>query len=345
MCVGSILTSALLASKPSKLNLTNITHIRAAQAALAVCLLGCSAFALAESAEALLRSMHAATRTLNYDGVFVYQRGAHMDSMRLVHAFDGNAEQERLISLSGPAREVIRDGSLVTCLFADDQAAMVEKNPPRDLIGIGFNAPVETLTGNYEFSLEGEARVAGRQVHVVAIVPRQNDRYAYRLWIDKASKLLLKSEILGASGEVLEQVQFAQIDIVDRLDPALLQPEIVGTGFTWRTEPDSAKTTAATPTPWQVAWVPQGFQLKDNDIQAMATSDMPVGHLVYSDGLAMVSVFVEKLMPEEPPLQGYSARGAVNAFSRIANDHQVTVVGELPLTTVRRIAASVSPNE
>ena len=92
-------------------------------------------------------------------------------------------------------------------------------------------------------------------------------------------------------------------------------------------------------------WVPHGFQMKDNNVQHMATSRMPVEHLVYSDGLAMVSIFVEKLMPDEAPLQGYSARGAVNAFSRVADNHQITVVGELPLPTVRQIASSVARSE
>ena len=81
--------------------------------------------------------------------------------------------------------------------------------------------------------------------------------------------------------------------------------------------------------------------MEDHKIQNMATSEMPVGHLVYSDGLAMVSVFIEKLMPDATPMQGFSSRGAVNAFSRVAEEHQITVVGELPLQTVRRIAGAV----
>ena len=120
--------------------------------------------------------------------------------------------------------------------------------------------------------------------------------------------------------------------------------EIGGDGFTWRTDTDSAAIGAAATgdSSWQVHWLPSGFELKESKIQSMATSHMPVSHLVYSDGLAMVSVFVEKLMDGEQVLQGYSSRGAVNAFSRVADDHQITVVGEVPLPTVRQIAASVA---
>ncbi len=297
-----------------------------------------------DPARILLQSMHDATRQLNYEGVFIYQRGAQIDSMRLVHKYDDGGEKERLISRSGPAREVIRDGTLVTCLFADDQQAMVEKNPPRDLIGIGFSAPVESLVASYHFSIDGEDRIAGRKTTVVGISPSAGDRYGYRLWIDHDTKLLLKSVILGRGGRTLEQVQFTQISILDEISPERLRPEIGGDGFTWRTDTESAANGGAADgeSSWRVHWLPSGFELKESKIQSMATSYMPVSHLVYSDGLAMVSVFVEKLMEGEQALQGYSSRGAVNAFSRVVDDHQITVVGEVPLPTVQQIAASVA---
>lgn len=297
-----------------------------------------------DTAKSLLQTMHDATRQLNYEGVFIYQRGTQIDSMRLVHKYDGGVEVERLISLSGPAREVIRDGTLVTCLFADDQAAMVEKNPPRDLISIGISAPVEELVASYRFAIEGTDRVAGRGATVVGVIPEGDDRYGYKLWIDQDSKLLLKSLVLGRGGRTLEQVQFTQISILDEIAPERLRPEIAGSEFTWRTDSDSASN-GATPfedSVWRVRWLPSGFELKENNIQSIATSHMPVSHLVLSDGLAMVSVFVEELMEGEQALQGYSSRGAVNAFSRVDDDHQITVVGDVPLPTIKQIATSVA---
>ncbi|MGB1885460.1 MAG: MucB/RseB C-terminal domain-containing protein [Gammaproteobacteria bacterium] len=293
-------------------------------------------------ARQMLRDMHEATRMLNYDGVFVYQRSHEIDSMRLVHQYADGDEKERLISLSGPAREVIRDGELVTCVFADDQAAMVEKSQPRDLIGIGFSAPVETLEKNYQFTLGNHERVAGRDAQIITIEPESEDRYAYRLWIDSDSKLLLKSVILGASAQALEQVQFTHLEVLDTIPPARMAPELTGSGFTWRMDAgDSESINESQSIPWRVDWIPNGFTMEDHKVQNMATSEMPVGHLVYSDGLAMVSVFIEKLMPDATPMQGFSSRGAVNAFSRVAEEHQITVVGELPLQTVRRIAGAV----
>jgi len=200
-----------------------------------------------------------------------------------------------------------------------------------------------TLKTSYRFSLEKADRVAGRSAHVVSVQPLNADRYAYRLWIDEEFKLLLKSVILDRSGQPLEQVQFTAIAVLDDVPEHLLQPEITGSGFTWRTDDENEAPSVADAQQlnWDVNWLPVGFTMKENKVQSMVTSDMPVNQLVYSDGLAMVSVFVEKLMPDASPLQGYSARGAGNAFTRVSDNHQIPVVGELPLPTVRQIATAV----
>ena len=290
--------------------------------------------------------MHDATRTLNYDGVFVYQRGDQLESMRLIHRFAEDTESERLISLSGPAREVIRNGTLVTCLSADNHGAPPHKNPPRDIIGIGFSAPVEKLESSYAFAIEGRGRVAGREALLVAVTPHSPDRYGYRLWLDEKTKLLLKSAILDGAGHSLEQVQFTQLEVRDEIAADLLKPGIEGTPFNWRTDTDgddeNPPTKPAVPPGWQARWLPRGFEFKESNLQQLADKSGPINHLVYSDGLAMVSVFVEAVVDEKRALRGQSSRGAVNAFSRLDDMHQITVVGEVPLPTVKRIAISVA---
>jgi sigma-E factor negative regulatory protein RseB len=316
-------------------------------AATLVAALWCGvAWAAEPEAEAALRTMHEATRTLSYDGVFVYQRGDRLESMRLIHRYADDMESERLISLSGPAREVIRKGSDVTCLSADDGGGAADKNPPRDIIGIGFSAPVEKLSGSYAFAVEGQDRVAGRNAMVVTVTPRAPDRYGYRLWLDTDTKLLLKSAIVNGDGKSLEQVQFTQLDVRPDIAAELLEPGIKGTAFSWRTDADGdyddPGDESRTPPDWQAAWLPPGFEFKESSLQHMEDKRGPVSHLVYSDGLAMVSVFVEAVDDEKRALRGQSSRGAVNAFSRLDDMHQITVVGEVPLPTVKRIATSVA---
>lgn len=296
-------------------------------------------------ARQLLQGMYDASRQLNYDGVFFYQGGTQVEAMRVVHKFDVGVETERLISLSGPAREVIRDGNNITYLFADNEAALVDSNHPPDIVGIGLSAPLSKLFAGYNFSIEGNDRIAGRTTRIVSVVPQTDDRYAYRLWIDEASGLRLKSIVLGPDDRELEHLQFTQITILQEVPSELLRPEISGEGFTWRTTNDSnvaeSNNAQALSPAWQVPWLPPGFEHKETRVQSMPGSRMPVSHMIYSDGLAMVSVFIEELLAGDVPVRGYSSRGAVNAFSRVIETHQVTVVGELPLPTVRMIANAV----
>ena len=290
-----------------------------------------------------MRRMTSATESLSYDGVFVYQRGEQLDAMRIVHRFEAGTERERLISLSGPEREVVRDGHRVTCFFADDREVVVERSEPRDFLSLGLTEPVEHLTTNYTFGTGGADRVATRAATIVNIVPHDPNRYGYRLWIDDEFGLLLKSVILDRGGQVLEQVQFVQININESIPDSAFETAIEGTGFTWYTNTagdDSAASVVET-SGWKVNWLPSGFQMRNHRVQTISESEMPVSHMVYSDGLAMVSVFVEKLMESSQALQGFSSMGAVNAFSRVADSHQITVVGEVPLPTVRQIASSV----
>lgn len=292
----------------------------------------------------LMQRMAQATERLSYDGVFVYQRGAQIDAMRIIHRYDDGVARERLVSLSGPEREVIRDGHRVTCLFADDREAMVEKSEPRDFLSLGLDEPVENLAANYTFSLAGADRVAGRATSVINIAPKQANRYGYQLWIDTEHGLLLKSLILNRAGQPLEQVQFVDIKFGAQVAAELLETQIEGSGFTWHTsaDPENSAAEVVETSGWSVNWLPAGFQMRNHKVQKMSESDMPVSHMVYSDGLAMVSVFVEKMMESAEPMQGYSSMGAINAFSRVAENHQITVVGEIPLPTVRQIASSVA---
>jgi negative regulator of sigma E activity len=189
------------------------------------------------------------------------------------------------------------------------------------------------LLESYAFNIAGKDRVAGRAATLVTLAPAQNDRYGYKLWIDDQSKLLLKSVIVGPDGHALEHVQFIQISILDQIAAELLRPDLTGTGFNWHTEADNGVASPAAPADlaWKVGWLPAGFEFRESNVQNMATSHAPVTHLVYSDGLAMVSVFVEAVAEGQPALQGYSSRGAVNAFSRVSDKYQITVVGEVPL--------------
>ena len=296
-------------------------------------------------ARSLLNQMSEASRTLNYDGVFIYQRGGSTNALRLIHKAGSEGGAERLVSLTGAAREVIRNKEEVTCFFPDDQAVMVEKSKPRELFATQLPRIMDKLLDNYHIQIKGSDRVAGRNAWVVGIQPRDAFRYGYQFWIDKENTLLLKSELRNRTGLLIEQIMFTQLAVLDAVPENLLQPSISGKGYTWHNNSENSELAAAQHAGWQVGWMPNGFSQNNQEIVPSTKGKTQVRHLIYSDGLAMVSIFIEKLENSRGLSTGLSRMGGVNAYARVANGYQVTAVGEVPQATVQRMANSVSMDQ
>ena len=289
-------------------------------------------------AQNLINSMSRAARDLNYDGVFIYRRNREMDTMRLIHRAGSGGELERLVSLTGMPREVIRDNQSVTLIFPDDQAVMVEKSRPRKL-GAQLPEPIERIAAFYAFTVDGQDRVAGRDAWVVNITPRDLYRYGYQLWIDKEHNLLLKSELRNKTGMPVEQIMFTQLEVRESIPDELLKPAMSGQGYTWYHQASAEERADSGAGVWRVTWMPEGFAMSNHEKQSLVASGDPVDHLVFTDGLASVSVFIEKL--HDVPQIGPAQMGGVNAFARFTDGFQVTAVGEVPQSTVQRMANSV----
>jgi sigma-E factor negative regulatory protein RseB len=305
----------------------------------------CTATVLAADNDALLarnliNKMTQATRSMNYDGIFIYHYGPIMDTMRIIHKADESGEYERLVSLSGSAREVIRDNNSVTCIYPNDRAVMVEKSRSRKLV-FQLPQPIESVSGFYGFSTSGQDRVAGREARIVNIMPRDEYRYGYKLWIDEDTYLLLKSELRSSDRKTLEQIIFTHLNLRDHIPDELLKPSLTGKGYTWYENTQNQQQPDEDSNRWQTAWMPAGFAIKERQKQVMSTSKTPVEHLIYTDGIALVSIFIEKLGQQNPESIGPSSLGGVNTFSRLANGYQITAIGEVPQKTVQRMANSV----
>jgi len=294
-----------------------------------------------QEALAWLQKITRATETLNYDGVFVYRNGDTMDTMRIIHRAGPEDERERLVALTGAEREVIRDRQRVTCILPDTKSVVVSKSRPRSLVPSPALSPDADLSRHYRLNIGPGERVAGRETRRITLQPKDAHRYAYRLWADRETGLLLKSDVLDPSQRPLEQIVYTSLRLPERIPDELLEPNVSGEGFTWYTNEGGGMQDASARTgAWRVGWVPPGFSLSERSIDPIPTSRMPVEHLWYTDGIASLSVFIEKLKDSEP-LQGMSRMGALQAFGRVVDGYQVTVVGEVPARTVRAVAESV----
>ncbi len=298
----------------------------------------------AEQAKGLLDAMFKASKSLNYQGIFVYARGAQVESMRIVHRVKGEDEAERLLSLNGPPREVIRNNQTVTCIFPENKS-VVEKPRARRFFPETLPHPIDKLPEFYALELAQDDRVAGRDAWRVTVKPRDKYRFGYQFSIDRDTHLLLKSAVLSAQGEPLEQVMFTSLDVNAEIADAALQATLTGEGFERNTSQAQADLPEHANGKWAVGWLPPGFALLEHQLNTIPSKRQPVHHMSFSDGLAAVSVFIEKAEAAPDRVDGYSSMGAVSAFSTLykagEEDYQVTAVGEVPRATVHSVAMSV----
>ena len=297
---------------------------------------------------ALLNRMVHASRSLDYVGTFVYRNGSMIQSMKIVHRADTDGGRERLVALSGAAREVIRDGRQVTCILPDDQTVVVTKRRRGQLhLSTVFDPELATdsdVAEIYSLSSGGVERVAGREATVIDVRPKDRYRYGFRLAVDRQTGLLLKLELLDDGRTALEQIVYTHLELPDSIPDEALEPQISDVGFTRyeASAPASAPGSSTARTQeWTIGWLPAGFRMTDESHDSIQPGRDPVDHRVYSDGLVSLSIFIERGLDASGRHEGPSSVGAVNAFSRIVDEFQLSVVGEVPGVTVEKVAASI----
>jgi sigma-E factor negative regulatory protein RseB len=293
-----------------------------------------------------LERMSEALATRNYEGRFFHLRDSRSESMRIYHRVDKGKVTERLVSLDGSGREIIRNQTEVICYLPDRRTVLVEKRTDDNTLLAAVPSYNEELEAHYNIERGPFTKALGRRTQVINVTPRDQFRYGYRLWLDDETAMPLKSQLCDRNGNVIEQILFAELNFRDRIPADSLKPSITGDGFRWiRQDAQQPQLAAGQVAGWGVIRLPAGFRLMAWRIQLIAGSNVPVQHLVYSDGLASVSVFIEPRNPQAEPIKGLAKVGAAFAFSRSLDDHQVTAVGEVPPVTLEAIAASVTKDD
>jgi sigma-E factor negative regulatory protein RseB len=291
-----------------------------------------------EYAEAVvwLEKMGNALREQSYQGTFIYMRGPRFDTVEVTHQFQDGEEFERLKNLSGAKREIVRHNDHAVCLHAEGEAT--SPHPlPRGPFTHTFNRLLTENLENYEFGVHGVGRIANRSAVRISVSPKNRDRYGYQLWLDEETGLLLRSNLIN-KGRVLELFQFTELSIGEKLDESLLVASIdAETGFEHELLTPSQLAQIAKPSvpTWKVNWMPRGFR------QVRA----PNGNgMVFTDGVATLSVFVEKRTGKSLGDMQTQVGGTVVLSKAIeGSQDQITVVGEVPFDTAKRVAESIEP--
>jgi sigma-E factor negative regulatory protein RseB len=186
-----------------------------------------------------------------------------------------------------------------------------------------------------------EERVAGRKAVLLAIRPHDEFRYGHRLWLDIETGFPLQTKLMSNDGATIEQVQFADISLDQEIHASALAPSTSIENFRWFTQPQR-EINHVVDSPWNSDVLPAGFRVISTHGENLPGRDVPVIHILYSDGLANVSVFIEPA--NDKKFARRSRVGASNSYSVENGGYQVTAVGEVPAATVEKIATSMQPN-
>lgn len=332
--------------------------MQSASAGLLHILLGWFALVGVVSAELSPRDyldrMSYAFREQNYRGVFTYEYGAQMESMRIVHAVTDGVEQERLVYLNGEPREFVRDGHKLSCVHPGDQILRLGNSLSGGPFARTMLPQSSEIENYYRLSLGKGERVAGRETVEVKAAARDAYRYNFRLFIDKESGLLLKSLTVASNGRVLERFQFADIEIgVDLSNEDFsgsvdhgehLQHHLAGSTKTVGVPAELIADGV------NLNWLPTGFTVSARSEQAVEESQRNTQLVMYSDGFSTVTVVLEPVDADlQIPADGKARRGATVAYIRPleinGQPYLLTVVGEVPLMTAQKIARNVTTDE
>lgn len=287
-----------------------------------------------------LTLMLKAMQTLNYQGTVVFFKNGKLEPMKYFHAEAKGREQERLLSLNSPLREIIRDTGNIRCLFKSSQQLVADSRPFEHSFLIDIPQNPDDLDTVYTVTVLGEENIALLPAYVIAIQAKDGLRYSRKIWLDKQHFLPLKVAVYNLSGDVLEQLVFTELEIKALLPFIDTKP----------TETDADHNKPQLQPSDQAAFIipqlPPGFRERFFTRRLMHNSAQPVDHLLLSDGLASVSVYMEPRQPTtlDAPKDVQSI-GAINFYSQPLGAFEFTVMGDVPSETVKLIARSIKLRE
>jgi sigma-E factor negative regulatory protein RseB len=327
-----------------------------ATVALAGALVGPASVAWADNPSqdivAVVKRIQEAAQRRSFVGTYVVSHGGHMSSSRITHFCDGRDQIERIEALDGQMRQVYRHNDTVHVLWPGTRTALIEQ---RELVG-RFPAPLQPGDGaqleQYELQTGHDERVAGHEAQVVLFKPRDGLRYPRRLWLDRRTGLLLRSDLLNERGDVLESASFSELQInarlsaqtllqaMHRLDgykvskPVYLPTSLDSEGWALRQPVAGFETLQVVRRP-MAPWIARTAATGASEAAA-PTDNATVLQAVYSDGLTHVSVFIEPFVASAHKREMPATVGSTSALSHRQGDWWITAVGAVPVAALQQ---------
>jgi sigma-E factor negative regulatory protein RseB len=279
-----------------------------------------------------------AVQVTNYAGTVVRVRDGKVDTFKVVHTVKDGVVREKVVIQDGNGLEIIRNGNEVHCILPDRESVLVEEWNNQSTLFSTLPSSDIRFGNEYDVLIKNFERVAGRKSAKLAILPHDNYRYGYRIWLDTETGFPLQTQLIGDDNVPLEHVKFADISIDQDIGSSALVSSYITDNWKWYTEPRLTMKREVQ-SEWVADNVPSGFRVVSTQQKILPDADDPLTHIVYSDGLVTVSVFISPVTDEKKPRR--SSVGASNSYSTVVDDYRVTAVGQVPQVTVEQIARSM----
>jgi len=294
-----------------------------------------------EDAWQMLQKAAIAAHALSYEGIFVCQSGQQSKSVQIKHLFNGQFEFTRNVLLDGSPREVLSQGGDLVIYNPKNEKIVIEKRRGQNMFPAILPTKLDAIKASYTLRVGETDRVADRQAQMLILDPKDNIRYGYKFWVDIEYGLLLKSTMFNSENEMLDSITFNQLGLMNKVDLDWFKPKI-DTKKSYVIEDEVSATPDNSVSPhWQLKGLPAGYVKVDQMIRKGHGKSLPVTHVVFSDGLASVSLFIEPIAKGVKPRLGRGVVGNTSFYSSVAGYLQLTALGEVPEATVTQIANAV----
>ena len=284
-----------------------------------------------------LNYMGAAVQSTSYEGTVIRMQDGNAEALKVVHTIKDGVILERVVAQEGNGLEIIRKGNEVHCILPDRKSVLVEEWDEQSTLFSTLPTSDIRIGSEYDVAIVRKERVAGRETILLAIRPHDGYRYGHRIWLDTETSFPLQTQLIS-EGTAIEQVKFADITLNQEIHASALEPSYSTENFTWLRQ-TSGHNGSHTETAWNSDQLPAGFRVIATHEETMAGSDELVTHILFSDGLANVSVFITARSGKL--VAGPARVGGSNSFSVEQGEFEITAIGEVPAMTVEQIATTM----
>ncbi|GMR17338.1 MAG: MucB/RseB C-terminal domain-containing protein [Gammaproteobacteria bacterium] len=285
-----------------------------------------------------LQDMASVITTMDYQGTVIRRQQGSSEALKITHKIIDGVVHEKLVSQEGNGLEIIRFGNEVHCILPDSKQVLIEQWNNQSTLFHSLPSSETRFGAQYDVRMVRQDRVAGRPAMLLAVRPHDQYRFGHRLWLDRETAFPLRTELVDSDGTVIEQIKFAEVQLGQSIPASELRPSFDLDTFTWYAQPARGQSVAIE-TEWVADDLPPGFRVISVNSEDLPGAETPATHIVYSDGLATVSVFVGETNDEV--VEKHSSVGSSSAYTIANGDFQITAIGVVPERTVQQIASSM----